>query len=372
MADRSVLELLGPSTGGIRRHVAELARTLPASGWRPHVAAPAGVAEGLDLGAVSITPSVVPVPSAPNPVQVLQATRRLRALTRGTDLIHAHGLKAGWIAVLARTGLPVVVTVHNLVLDEAAGRRAGALRRLEGRLPARVDAVIAVSDAIAARFGGPSETVRVIPPAGPVPRPVRSAAEVRHALHVPTGAPFVVSVARLHPQKDLPTLIAAAGRLREALPEVRIAIVGEGPLEARLRSMIRVRGLDDTVLLVGPSDNAADLMAAADAVVITSLWESGPLVAAEAMLLERPLVSTPVGFVPRLVDDGRSGRSVAVGDPDGVAAALIDVLRDPARSRAMAEEGRRRAHDLLGAPRLVAEVAAVYDAVLASRDGGSR
>lgn len=370
MADRTALELLGPSTGGIRQHVAELCRRLPASGWQGRVAGPAGVADGLEVGAVS----TVPVPSAPHPMQVLRATRAVRTLATDVDLIHAHGLKAGWIAVLARTGLPVVVTVHNLVLDEAAGRSAAVLRRLEGWLPGRVDAVIAVSEGIATRFGGSSARVRVIPPAGPVPHPVRSATAVRDELGVPAGAPLVVSVARLHPQKDLATLIAAAERLRVLVPTIRVVVVGEGPLEEPLRSMIRVRGLDDTVLLVGPTDNPADLMAAADAVVITSLWESGPLVASEAMLLDRPLVSTPVGFVPTLIEDGRSGRLVTIGDHEAVAAAVHDVLRDPVGARAMAEEGHRRAHALLGAPRLVAEVAAVYDEVLelAGRSGGSR
>lgn len=316
--------------------------------------------------------STVPVPSAPNPVQVVRAAARVRTLAREVDVIHAHGLKAGWIAVLARTGRPIVVTVHNLVLDEAAGRSAGALRRLEGWLPGRVDAVIAVSEGIATRFGGSSATIEVIPPAGPVPRPARTATAVRQALGVPAGVPVVVSVARLHPQKDLVTLIAAAERLREVVPEVRIVVVGEGPLEDTLRSMIRVRGLEDTVLLVGPTDNPADFMAAADAVVITSRWESGPLVAAEAMLLERPLVSTPVGFVPKLIEDRRSGRLVAVGDADAVASAVLDVLRDPVGARVMAMEARRRAHDLLGSSRLVAEVASLYDSVLARRPVGSR
>lgn len=368
VGERSVLQLLGPSTGGIRQHVAALCRTLPTTGWQPEVAGPAGVTDGLDLG----SSVVVPVPSGPSPVRVLRATLRLRAVAGSAHLIHAHGLKAGWIAVLARTGLPIVVTAHNLVLDESAGRSAGVLRRLEGWLPGRVDDLIAVSDGIAARFGGPSEVLQVIPPAGPEPRPSRAPAEVREALGVPAGAPLVVSVARLHPQKDLPTLIIAAEHLRATVPDIRIAVVGEGPLEATLRSMIRVHGLDGTVLLVGPTDNAADLMAAADAVVITSLWESGPLVAAEALFLERPLVSTPVGFVPKLIEDHRSGRLVEIGDASAVASAVADVLRDPAGSRAMAAEGGRRARALLGAPHLVAEVASVYDKVLARHGGGSR
>lgn len=367
MAERRVLELLGPSTGGIRQHVAQLARTLPEMGWQISLAGPAGVGAGSDLPPVA----VVPVPSGPNPGSLLRARAALRPLAGRADLVHAHGLKAGWVAALGAAGGPVVVTVHNLVLDEAAGRSARVLRLFEGWLPARVDAVIAVSDEIAARFGGPSETVRVVPPAGPPPQPTRDRAEVRRSLGVPADAPLVVAVARLHPQKDLLTLVRAAEVLRLDVPGVRVVIVGEGPLERELRALVDDRGLADTVLLVGPSPNAANQMAAADAVVITSIWESGPLVATEALLLGRPLVSTPVGFVPKLVDDGVSGRLVPVGDADAVARALGAALHDPEGSARMAEHGRHRAQELLGPRRLVAEVAAVYESVM-ERRGPSR
>lgn len=363
MAERRVLELLGPSTGGIRQHVAQLARGLPELGWQVSLAGPEGVGSGIDLPSVT----VVPVPTGPRPEALLRARAALRPLARRADLVHAHGLKAGWVAALGSTRVPVVVTVHNLVLDEAAGRSARVLRMLEGWLPARVDAVIAVSDEIAARFGGPSETVHVVPPAGPPPQPTQDRAEVRGALGVPADAPLVVSVARLHPQKDLLTLVRAAEVLRRNVPGVRVVIVGEGPLEHELRALVDDRGLADTVLLVGPSPNAANEMAAADAVVITSLWESGPLVAAEALLLGRPLVSTPVGFVPKLVDDGVSGRLVPVGDADAVAVALGAALRDPEGSAVMAGRGQRRAQELLGPQRLVAEVVTVYESVLQRR-----
>ncbi|MEO7429381.1 MAG: glycosyltransferase, partial [Acidimicrobiales bacterium] len=221
---------------------------------------------------------------------------------------------------------------------------------------------------IAARFGGPSESLWVVPPAGPIPRPGRDAATVRTALGVALDAPLVVSVARLHPQKDLATLIDAAAILRSEVPGVRVVIVGEGPIERELRNRIDERGLSDTVLLAGPSANAADELAAADVVVVTSLWESGPLVAAEALLLERPLVSTPVGFVPKLVEQGVSGWSTPVGDAGAVARSVAQALGDPVAAASMARIGRERVQGLLGAERLVTEVAAVYDRVLGRRE----
>ncbi|HLM65759.1 MAG TPA: glycosyltransferase family 4 protein [Acidimicrobiales bacterium] len=360
MVDRRVLQLLGPSTGGIRRHVVELARRLPEHGWTATIAGSAGV-----LGDAGLLDHVVPVPSGPSRA-LLNGRRALRAAAVGVDVVHAHGLKAGWLATLSGLDVPLVVTVHNLVLDEAAGRSAGVLRVLEGRLPGRAAAVVAVSPGIGDRFAGVrgAERVRVVRPVGPPPVPRRPAEKVRVDLGVAPDTPLVVAVARLHPQKDLPTLVRAAARLRERVPGVRVVVVGEGPDRAPLTDLIAELSLEDTVLLAGASDDAADELAAADVVAMCSLWESGPLVVAEALALGRPVVATPVGFVPELIEDGVSGRLVPVGDAFGLARALGDALADDRATAArMAAAGRASVQGVLGADRLVGDVAHVYDEV---------
>jgi len=125
-----VLQLLGPSTGGIRRHVVTLTAELRRRGWEVAVAGPAGVLDG-----VGELDAVVDVPAGSSAVQALRARRQLAPLLRGADLVHAHGLKAGWVAGSLRSRPPLVVTVHNLVLDEAAGPSAPVLRVMEGMLP---------------------------------------------------------------------------------------------------------------------------------------------------------------------------------------------------------------------------------------------
>ena len=134
-----MLELLGPSTGGIRQHVAWLTGALRERGWTVRTAGPPGVLDDLVE-----QDAVVAVP---------RGWRALRGAIGRADLVHAHGLKAGWLASTVPRRPPLVVTVHNLVLDEVARRAAPVLRRLEGMLPGRVDAVIAVSDEIGRRFG---------------------------------------------------------------------------------------------------------------------------------------------------------------------------------------------------------------------------
>jgi hypothetical protein len=113
--------------------VGALSAALEADGWRVVTAGPAGVLEGIRPIDV-----VVPIPTSVQPDGLLRAARRLRrALARdeGVSVVHAHGLKAGWLAVVSGRGRrrrpPVVVTVHNLILDETSGRAARIMRVLE-------------------------------------------------------------------------------------------------------------------------------------------------------------------------------------------------------------------------------------------------
>lgn len=353
MADRErprALQLLGPSTGGIRRHVAVLSERLRERGWSVELAGPAGVLDGLDgLDGREVTlDHVVGVPARFPPRDLrsfrmaLAARTRLAQVVDGAAVVHAHGLKAGWLAASLCRRPPLVVTVHNLVLAEVSGPGAPLMRLLEGRLPARTEVTLAASRQVARRFSGLSGAgrVRVVPPVWPPPRPRRATAAVRADLGLGGDEVLVVTVARLHPQKGLDVLLDALAWLQPRLAGVRCAIVGEGPLEADLRRQVAALGLGGVVALVGSRSSAADELASADVVVIPSRWESGPLVAWEAMALGRPLVSTPVGAVPEVVVDGVSGRLVPWGDAAALAGAIEAVLADPSRAAAMGEAGR--------------------------------
>jgi glycosyltransferase involved in cell wall biosynthesis len=360
-----VLQLLGPSTGGIRRHVAYLQAALGDHGWDVTVAGPEGVMAG-----VGRQDAVVPVPPGVNPWHLLRSRGAVRRLAAEVDVVHAHGLTPGWIAASTGPGPPVVVTVHNLVLNEVRGRYQGpVLRLLEARLPGRVDAVIAVSEGIARRLGAPPH-LWVIPPAGPPPVPTQAPSELRARFGIHPGAPLIVSVARLNPQKDLPTLLRAVVAVRAALPGTRTLIVGEGRDRDALARLAAELGLLDpadapAVVFAGPLPNGADALAAADVVAVTSRWESGPLVLFEAMLLGRPVVTTPVGLAPELVTDGLTGRMVPVGDVEALAAAITELLRDRGTAGALGDRGRAAAAAQVGPEPLVSAVADVYRATLA-------
>lgn len=336
-----VLQLLGPSTGGIRQHVAWLSRALAGDGWRVRTAGPAGVLDGL------VAQDAV--------VEVPRGRAELARAARGADVIHAHGLKAGWMASTLRGRPPLVVTVHNLVLDEAAGLMAPVLRVLEGWLPRRADAVIAVSDEIGRRFGDRSD-VHVIPPFGPTPEVTRSRREVRADLGVGDDEDLIVAVARLHPQKDLTTLFAAV----DGITRTRVVVIGEGPDEDSLR-----RRAPANVTLAGPRPSVADEISAADVFVVSSRWESGPLVLLEAMALGRPVVTTDVGLASKVVRDRDTGRLVDVGDVPALRRAITDVLADPDDAAAMGQRGRLAVAAAFSGSALLGRIEDVYRTAMA-------
>ncbi|HUF31854.1 MAG TPA: glycosyltransferase family 4 protein [Acidimicrobiales bacterium] len=359
-----ILQLLGPSTGGIRRHVAHLSSSLEERGHLVRVAGPSGVMEG-----VGRLDHVVEVPAGLDPRSAVRARRDLTALAAGFDLVHAHGLKAGWVAALVRRRPPLVVSVHNLVLRGATGRSYRGLRMLEAALPARVDAVIAVSGGVARRFSGSAgaDRISVVPPAGPAPDVRRTSAEVRADLGIGPGEHLLVTAARLHPQKGLDVLIDAVAALRDRVPGVRAVVFGEGPLEGELRARIEALDLGRELHLAGSRASVADELAAADVVVVPSRWESGPLVVFEALALGRPVVTTAVGAAPQVVIDGQTGRLVAVDDAAGLARAVEEMLTEPAAAARMAAAGQELARQRFGPVTLVDGVEAVYRDVV----GGS-
>ncbi len=303
-----VLLVLATSTGGVGRHVQSLAGGLSARGFRVTVAGPAST--GRVFAFASYAP--VEIGSRPHPVRDLRALATLRRLAGEVDVVHAHGLRAAALAGLAAG--PVVSTWHN----PTDGRVGAVLERFVAR---RADVVLGASADLEARAraaGG--RDVRPGPVAAP---PLR-----RTGRDPGLGHPLVLAVGRLHPQKGYDTLVAALALLGA---DVVVAVAGAGPLESSLRAAApQIRWL-------GRREDVADLLVAADVVVLPSIWEARSLTAQEALRSGTPLVATAVGGVPGLVRDGAV--LVPPGDPVALAAAVQGLLDDPAAAAAVATRG---------------------------------
>jgi glycosyltransferase involved in cell wall biosynthesis len=335
-----VVLVLATSTGGVGRHVHSLEQGLGAAGWRVRVACPTATQQL--FGFRDHLP--FEVGSRPHPARDVAAVRTLRSL--GADVAHAHGIRAGALTVLGRT--PTVVTWHNA---QTGGRLGTVLERLAAR---RADVTLGVSPDLEARARqlGAADVRAAMVAAPPLPAPTGRDVRAELAAY---GRPLVLAVGRLHPQKGLDVLVDAV----PALGDVVVAIAGDGPLRADLER--RAAGLP--VRFLGRRDDVADLYAAADVVVLPSVWEARSLTAQEALRAGRPLVVTAVGGLPDLVRDG--ALVVPPGDPAALGAAVRRLLDDPAEAAALAARGSAVAATWPDEDDTLAQVAATYAELLA-------
>jgi glycosyltransferase involved in cell wall biosynthesis len=356
--------VLASSTGGIGRHVGMLVEGLVARGHEVSVHGPAATEEQFGFAARGAEFVPVEIPASPQPGDVL-AVRALRRSVRGADVIHAHSLRAGLVAALARpAGTPLVVTWHNLVL--ATGLRARIYHPLERRVARAADVTLAVSGDLAARateLG--ARDVRLAKVPAPVPRPVaRTREQVREDLGAEPDQPLVLAVGRLHPQKGFETLVSAAARWRDRVPEPFTVIAGSGPSYMSLAQRISVEHAP--VHLLGHRDDVPDLLGAADLVVATSVWEGQPLFIQETLAAGVPLVSTAVGGVPEVV--GSAARLVEPSDVDAVHDAVVELLADPAARADLARQGLDRAAGWPTEADTIDQAEAVYAQLRARRE----
>lgn len=165
-------------------------------------------------------------------------------------------------------------------------------------------------------------------------------AAARAELGIPEGAPVLGFASRLAEQKGLTYLLQALPAVLSKYPDLRLLVAGTGELEAPLREEARERGVAESIDFLGVRLDIPRLLKVFDLHVLPSLWEGLPMIILESMAAGCPTVATRVGGVATAIDDGRNGRLVESRDPDALAAAIIAMLDDPDRRRAMGEAAR--------------------------------
>ncbi|MBN2172057.1 MAG: glycosyltransferase [Candidatus Krumholzibacteriota bacterium] len=166
-------------------------------------------------------------------------------------------------------------------------------------------------------------------------------AALRAELGVGEHDPVVLMIGSLHPVKDPYLYLDVARRVRRESPEARFWLVGDGPLAGELAGAMATAP-DPGIWIPGERDDAPRLLAAADLYLHTSRTEGLSNAILEAMSCGLPVVARDVGGNRELVVDGETGLLTAGGDPALLAGLVLDLLRDPARRRALGEAGRRR------------------------------
>jgi glycosyltransferase involved in cell wall biosynthesis len=382
MAERRIaLFLSSLSGGGAERVVLELARALTQRGY------------AVDLVACRLAGDLLPeIPDGVRPVELGMARRSLFLRTlfrlpprtwmtllpvmlrkplkkiRSLPFLELYLRRERPDAILASTHVPNLLALWAVRLsglqvrtvlkqDNSLARSVedstDPLRRKLPRLLrlwyAQADAVVAVSagvaDEIAALAQIPRAQIHVIHNPIDADRIARQAETIPdHPWFQPGQPPVLLAAGRLHPQKDYPTLLRAFASLRKER-ELRLAILGEGHERPRLEQLIGGLGLGADVRLLGFQKNPFAFMARAAVFVLSSAWEGLGNVLIEALACGCPVVSTDCPHGPsEVLEKGRYGALVPVGDPEKLARAIGAALEGPGDAQAGFQ--RARAFDI--------------------------
>jgi glycosyltransferase involved in cell wall biosynthesis len=145
----------------------------------------------------------------------------------------------------------------------------------------------------------------------------------------------MLSLGALVWEKDPMTQLDVAARVVRERPGAVLLMAGDGPLRAQVETGIAERGLQGRVVMLGARDDVADLLAASDLLLFTSMSEGMPAVVIEAGMAGVPVAAFAVGGIPEVIEGGVTGVLASPGDVDGLAAEALALLEDPERRAAM-------------------------------------
>lgn len=375
-----VLELSAQAAGGVRAHIRQVSQLLAKDGHQVLLAGPGNVISPADGAVSGACPRTYQIDIGARPSGAdLKALRQLKQLAATAQVIHAHGLRAGALAVLAAKRLSaakrprVVVTLHNLPVGSAPTRLVG--KALQLVVVKGADYVLTVSPDLlekAKQLGLEAGEIAV------VPAPARGCVDCAGTASSETdfgttasldpasgpgagsgpgigsgsgldagsgcasssaasskAAPCLLTIARLAPQKGLDLLLEAATLIKQRGIDFTWLVAGDGPLKAQLNHQIADAALP--VKLLGRREDIGALLSQADVVVQTSYWEGQPLTLREAMQAGRAIVATDVGGSAYTL----AGCGQLVEPQAGpLADAVVAVISDPKRRETLEAASR--------------------------------
>lgn len=295
----------------------------------------------------------------------------------GAELIHGHGLRYAplFAAASMASGLPLIVSLHNLVPSDLTGLQKTAARTALGRAAA----VIAVSHAVAESAAGvvtDPERIVTIPNgidvsrfAGGDQERQRRREQQRDAWDLAPDDQLIICLSRLSPEKDVTNLLESFALLAPDFRGARLAIAGEGRLRKTLEWHVDLLGLRGSVNLLGSvaRDKISDLLFASDVFALSSREEGLSLAVLEAMAAGLPVAATRVGGLPEAVREGETGVLAPPQNPRAFADALSTLLSSSEKRRRMGRAGLSRVAERFSDTAMIASTFTLYDRIVHSR-----
>lgn len=288
-----------------------------------------------------------------NPALYAIALRDLRRIIRSErpDIVHTHSTEAG---ILGRTaarleGVPAIVhTVHGWGFHDHMNP---VLRRtniaVERRVARWTNRLVVVTNrdrdkGIRVGIGSPEQyvVIRSAIDVSALQPPLGAREEVRSEFGIPHDAPVVGTVGRLSEQKDPEAFLRVARRVLDELAAARFVFVGDGPLRSRVEDLAQRFELNNHLVLTGLRRDVARLLPAFDVFTLTSKWEGLPRAVLEAMAAGVPVVVPAIDGLIEVIQPGRNGLQVPVGDEESQGAAIIRLLTDPSLGAALVSSAK--------------------------------
>lgn len=288
------------------------------------------------------------------------------------DILHTHDHRSNFIGYQAtrRRPTPIVVTFHQPL------RRYWWLRHIEildEHIVRRFDRILPVADMIRREIiaKAPRIADRVVTVLNGVDLdlfrdPPRARERIRRELAIPADAIVCATIGRIMEDKGLTHLVDAHARIARQGLTVHQLLVGNGPQEAELRERVARLGLADRIHFTGFRRDVAEILDAADLLVVSSLSEGLSVAIIEAMAAGRAVVATRVGGTPEIVND-EVGILVEPRDAVGLADAIITLTRDADRRRQLGARAREIAFQKWSVERMVRDFEDVYRGLIARR-----
>lgn len=353
------------NTGGITSYLFTLSKGLIKRGHSVYLAASGGNREG-DFRAIGAQVLLLDIrtKSELDP-RIFRALKPLKNFILENDIqcLHAHTRVTQVMGALLkkRTGRPFLSTCHGYFKNRLARRW----------FPCWGDKVIAISRAVETHlkkdFKVSGEKVVWIESGidleefTPVTEDIKIARRKRFDL---VDGPVIGTVARLSEVKGQDVLIEAMPRVIADVPNAKLILVGVGRTEKALRSMVHRLGLDGHVRFISVVNKTNEMLCLFDIFVMPSRQEGLGLSIMEAQAAGVPVIASRVGGIPGLIEDGRTGVLVDPENARALSSAIVKLLAQPQRARALGLSGRESVRRMHSAEGMVNKTVEVYQSLV--------
>ena len=251
------------------------------------------------------------------------------------DVIHAHDMRASFVAALCCGKIPLISHIHNNAYD-SRGVSLKSIAYLLGGFKAKHILWVSNSSYEGYCFH------KLFAKKSSVLYNIIDAQQIYGMRDSDDGSYHfdVIYLGRLTYQKDPQRLMRLCALLKERKPDVQVAVVGAGELEEEVKALAKELNLDGNVHFLGFQSNPIKMVSDSKAMILTSRWEGTPMCALEAMALGTPVVSTPSDGMKDLTENGINGY---LSDDDMVLAeSLLKIIEDAPHRAFLSENGKKK------------------------------